>query len=182
MKPDIAPILKKGSFRNLQGSEICFVIDYYYKKGNHNLAQGFEELKVNVEELKQNILDTKRLRPVKSQPLFLNREKSPRVLLALVLRKYLCQAFRCGTDRSFITDHQTFLGFFEYEIVDDKITINYYALNDPETVAHCITSISAIAFFYKNVVDAFNTKEVCKMLRRSPNNRGTGYNHFKLAS
>ena len=96
------------------------------------MAQGFEELKVKAEELKQNILDTKPLRPVKSQPLFINREWSPRVLFALVLRKYLCQAFLCATDRLFITDHQTFSGFFEYEIVDNKITINYYATNDPD--------------------------------------------------
>lgn len=79
MKPDRGHILKKGSFRTLRSTEICFVIGYY-KKGNYNLAQGFEELKVKVEELKQNILDTKRLRPVKSQLLFINREWSPRVL------------------------------------------------------------------------------------------------------
>ena len=77
----------------------------------------------------------------------------------MTLRKYLYQAFLCGTDRIFISDHQTFSGFFKYEIVDDKITIDYYAINDPETVAHGITLRSAIAgFFYKNVADAYDTK------------------------
>lgn len=39
------------------------------------------------------------------------------------------------------------------------MTIDYYAINDPETVAHGITLRSAIAgFFYKNVADAYDTK------------------------
>lgn len=58
---------------------------------------------------------------------------SSRVLFALVLRKYLYDAFLCGTDRVFISDHQTFSGFFEYEIVDGKrMTIDCYVINDPE--------------------------------------------------
>lgn len=91
--------------------------------------------------------------------LFADREWSPRVLFALILRKYLYQAYLCGTDRIFISDHQTFSGFFKYEIVDDKMTIDYYAINDPETVAHGITLRNAIAgFFYKNVAEAYDTK------------------------
>ncbi|CUM68572.1 uncharacterized protein PRCAT00006299001 [Priceomyces carsonii] len=162
VKPDIAHIMKKGSFRDLQSTETCFAIGDY-KKGNYSLAQGFEELKVAVEHLKQNPLDTKRLRRLrrlKYRPLFQNREWSPKVLFALVLRKYLYQAFLCGTDRFFISDHQTFSGFFEFEIVDDKMIIDYYAIDNPETVAQGITLRSAIAgFFYKNTADALDTKK-----------------------
>ena len=158
IKPDIAHILKKGSFRNLQIPEVCFAIGDY-KKGTYNLARGFEELKVAIEQFKQYLLDTKRLRSLKSRPLFDDKEWSPRVLFALALRKYLYHAFLCGTDRIFISDHQTFSGFFQYEIVDDEMTIDYYTINDPETVAHGITLRSAIAgFFYKNEADAYDTK------------------------
>lgn len=37
-----------------------------------------------------------------------------------------------GIDRVFILDHQIFSGFFKYEIVNDKMTIEYYAINDLE--------------------------------------------------
>ena len=65
IKPDIAHILKKGLFRNLETPDICFAIGDY-KKGTYNLARGFEELKVTIKEFKQYLLDTKRLRSLKS--------------------------------------------------------------------------------------------------------------------
>lgn len=158
-KTSIAQILHKGSFGNPQTPEICFVIGDYNKK-NHGLARGFEELRVTIKDLKKTLLKTDRLKQLKTLPLFLDREWSPRVLFALVLRKYIYQAFLCGTDRIFISDYQTFSGFFKYEIVDDKMTIDYYVINDPETVANGITLKSAIAgFFYKDIEDAFATKD-----------------------
>ncbi|CUM54864.1 unnamed protein product [Debaryomyces fabryi] len=69
-------------------------------------------------------------------------------MCALVLRKYLYQAFLCGTDRVFISDHQSFSGFFKYEIMDDgKMNIDYYVINDPETVEY---GIAIAGFFYKD--------------------------------
>ena len=73
LKPDITHILKKGSFRNLQIPEVCFAIGDY-KKGTYNLARGFEELRVPIEEFKEYLLDNKRLRSLKSRPLFADRQ------------------------------------------------------------------------------------------------------------
>lgn len=81
------------------------------------------------------------------------------MLFAFVLRKYLYQAFLCDTD-IFISDHQKFSGSFNYEIMNDKMTIEYYVINDPETVIHGIILRSAIAgFFYKRIGDVFDTKK-----------------------
>jgi hypothetical protein len=90
---------------------------------------------------------------------FPDREWSPRVLFALLLSKYIYQTFLCGTNRILISDHQTFSGFFEYEIVDGEMIINYYVISDPESVEHGVTLRSAIAgFFYKDIADAADTK------------------------
>jgi hypothetical protein len=130
-----------------------------YKTGIYKMTEGFEELKAAIESQVEDLLNRRRLRLQSSENFFPNREWTPRVVFALVLRKYLYQAFLCGTDRVFISDHQTFSGFFKYEIVNDKMTIDYYVINDPETVAYGITLRSAIAgIFYKNVTEAFDTK------------------------
>ena len=86
-----------------------------------------------IAEYKQNLSNRRTLRLLPTGPLFNDREWSPRVLCALVLRKYIYQAFLCGTDRVFISDHQSFSGFFKYEIVDGaRMVINYYVINDSE--------------------------------------------------
>ena len=61
----------------------------------------------------------------------------------------------------FISDNQSFSGFFNYEFIDGgRMAINYYVINDPETVEHGITLRSAIAgFFYKPDTEAFATKQ-----------------------
>ena len=114
-----------------------------------------------IAEFKQNLSNRRALRLLPTGPLFNDREWSPRVLCALVLRKYIYQAFLCGTDRVFISDHQSFSGFFTYEFVDgERMVINYYVINDPETVEHGITLRSAITgFFYKPEAHAFATKQ-----------------------
>lgn len=104
VKPDIAHILKKGPFLNLQIPEICFAIGDY-KKGAYNLAQGFEEFMAAVKSHIESLLSLEKLRLYSRRLLFPNKEWSPRVLFALILRKYIYQAFLCGTDRVFISDH-----------------------------------------------------------------------------
>ena len=123
------------------------------------MTEGFEELKAAIESQIENLLNRRRLRLQSSGSFFPNREWSPRVLFALVLSKYIYQAFLCGTDRILISDHQTFSGFFKYEIVDGEMIIDYYVINNPETVENGITLRSAIAgFFYKSVGDTADTK------------------------
>ena len=123
-----------------------------YKTGVYKMTQGFEEFKTA-------ILNRRRLRLHSIGNFFPDREWSPRVLFALVLSKYIYQAFLCGTDRILISDHQTFSGFFKYEILDGEMIIDYYIIHDPETVENGITLRSAIAgFFYKSVGDAADTK------------------------
>ena len=60
VKPDIARILKKGSFLNFQTPDLCFAIGDY-RKGTYNLAQGFEELRVAINDHKQNLLNKKQV-------------------------------------------------------------------------------------------------------------------------
>ncbi|CAG86561.2 DEHA2D00198p [Debaryomyces hansenii CBS767] len=136
------------------------------------MTEGFEELKAALESQIENLSNRRRLRSQSSGNFFSDREWTPRVLFALVLRKYIYQAFLCGTDRIFISDHQTFLGFFKYEIIDDKMTIDYYIIGDPETVEHGITLRSVIAgFFYKHEADVIDTmgrlKKTFEVARRT---------------
>ena len=150
IQPDIIHMVI-GSDLNTQYPRIVFGLGDY-KTGIYKMTQGFEEFKTA-------ILNRRRLRLSSIGNFFPDREWSPRVLFALLLSKYIYQAFLCGTDRILISDHQTFSGFFKYEIVDDEMTIDYYVINNPETVEHGITLRSAIAgFFYNNVADAANTK------------------------
>ena len=147
-----------------------------YKTESYCLPQGFEELKAAIKDYKQKLSIGTPLRAMKSPLVFEDKVKnksrreewSPRVIFALVLRKYLYQAFLCGTDRVFVSDHQAFSGFFKYKIVrddevGDKMVIDYYVINDPETIADGITLRSAIAgFFYNNEADALKTMESLK--------------------
>ena len=150
VQPDIIHMLTKSDL-NTQYPEIVFGIGDY-KTGVYKMMQGFEEFKTA-------ILNRRRLRLHSLGNFFPDREWSPRVLFALVLSKYIYQAFLCGTDRILISDHQTFSGFFRYEIVDGEMIIDYYVINNPETVENGITLRSAIAgFFYKNVADTADTK------------------------
>ena len=150
VQPDIIHMLTKSDL-NTQYPEIVFGIGDY-KTGVYKMMQGFEEFKTA-------ILNRRRLRLHSIGNFFPDREWSPRVLFALVLSKYIYQAFLCGTDRILISDHQTFSGFFRYEIVDGEMIIDYYVINNPETVENGITLRSAIAgFFYKSVGDAADTK------------------------
>ena len=163
INPDIVHVAKDESASNLQSPEICFAIGDY-KKESYYLSQGFEELKMTIAGNKENLSNRRTLRLLLAVSLFNDREWSPRVLYALVLRKYIYQAFLCGTDRVFISDHQSFSGFFSYEFINgERMVINYYIINDPETVQHGITLRSAITgFFYKPEPDALDTKERLK--------------------
>ncbi|CUM51020.1 unnamed protein product [Debaryomyces tyrocola] len=147
-----------------------------YKTESYCLSQGFEELKTAIKDYKQKLSNSRPLRAKEAPLVFEDKVKnktrreewSPRVVFALVLRKYFYQAFLCGTDRVFISDHQAFSGFFKYKIVrdddvGDKMDIDYYVINDPETIADGTTLRSAIAgFFYNNLVDAVKTMESLK--------------------
>ncbi|CUM66616.1 uncharacterized protein PRCAT00004287001 [Priceomyces carsonii] len=162
IKPDIAHISVDKSAPNLQNPEICFAIGDYEKK-NYYLNQGFEELKMAIANYETDLSGqrTLRLQLTHTHTIFQDREWTPRVVCALVLRKYIYQALLCGTDRVFISDHQSFSGFFKYKFVDDeKMTIDYFVINDPETVEHGITLRSAIAgFFYEERKGALDTKQ-----------------------
>ncbi|CUM49787.1 unnamed protein product [Debaryomyces tyrocola] len=157
-KPDIVHVSWDEALTR-QNPDICFAIGDY-KTENYFLTKGLHELKLAITDFGGKRLNLKQLRLHGNQHIFEDREWSPRVLCALVLRKYLYQAFLCGTDRVFISDHQSFSGFFKYEIIDGgKMIIDYYVINDPETVEHGITLRSAIAgFFYKDNREALSTK------------------------
>ena len=163
IKPDIVHIASGEPATYSRSPDICFAIGDY-KKESYCLRQGFEGLKMAIAENKENLSNRRTLRLLLADSLFNDREWSPRVLYALVLRKYIYQAFLCRTDRVFISDHQSFSGFFNYGFIDgERMVINYYIINDPETVEHGITLRSAIAgFFYKPDPDALDTKERLK--------------------
>ena len=157
-KPDMVHVSWNEALTR-QNPDICFAIGDY-KTENYFLTKGLQELKLAITDFVEKRLNLKQLRLHENQHIFEDREWSPRVLCALVLRKYFYQAFLCGTDRVFISDHQSFSGFFKYEIMDDgKMIVDYYVINDPETVEHGITLRSAIAeFFYKDNIEALSMK------------------------
>ena len=172
-KPDIVHVSWDEALTR-QNPDICFAIGDY-KTENYFLTKGLQELKLAITDFVEKRLNLKQLRLHENQHIFEDREWSPRVLCALVLRKYLYQAFLCGTDRVFISDHQSFSGFFKYEIIDDgKMIIDYYVINDPETVEHGITLRSAIAgFFYKDNTEALSTKrKLAGLIEISQKTRG----------
>ena len=174
-KPDIVHYLTNELASLYEFPHIYFGLGDY-KTESYCLSQGFEELKAAIKDYKQKLSIGTPLRAMKSPLVFEDKVKnksrreewSPRVIFALVLRKYLYQAFLCGTDRVFVSDHQAFSGFFKYKIVrddevGDKMVIDYYVINDPETIADGITLRSAIAgFFYNNEADALKTMESLK--------------------
>lgn len=162
-KPDIIHFLTNKLASLHEFPNIYFGLGDY-KTESYYLSQGFEELKGAIKSFKKILSNTWLLRAMEDPLVFEDEaEWSPRVVCTLVLRKYLYQAFLCGTDRVLISDHQTFSGFFNYRIVrndmeGDKMVIEYYIINDPETIADGITLRSAIAgFFYNNEADALKT-------------------------
>ncbi|CUM53663.1 unnamed protein product [Debaryomyces tyrocola] len=129
--------------------EICFALGSY-KSENYYLCQGFDDFKSAIKNA---------TRPI--EYIFPGREWSPRVVFALTLRRLIYEAFLCGTDRVFISDYETFSGFFKYEIVDDQMEIDYYIITDPETILGGVTLRAAIAgFFFKTEKEALNTRKV----------------------
>ena len=174
-KPDIVHYLTNKLASLYEFPHIYFGLGDY-KTESYCLPQGFEELKTAIIDYKQKLSIGTPLRAMKSPLVFEDKVKnktsraewSPRVIFALVLRKYIYQAFLCGTDRVFVSDHQAFSGFFKYKIVrddevGDKMVIDYYVINDLETIADGITLRSAIAgFFYNNEADALKTMESLK--------------------
>ena len=158
--PDIVHLAGNVSTPNFQYPEVCYGIGEY-KKGNYYLAEGFEKLKDAIAEYKERIQNRRNLRLQSGHNLFQNREWTSRVICALVVRKYLYQALLCGTNRVFISDHQSFSIFLEYNFSDDEqMSIDYYIINDPETVSHGITLRSAmVGFFYNGDTEARITRE-----------------------
>ncbi|KAK6453650.1 uncharacterized protein RJT20DRAFT_3656 [Scheffersomyces xylosifermentans] len=80
------------------------------------------------------------------------------------MRTYVAYAVLCGTNRFFFSDHETFSGFFEFEFdKHNAMSVNYYEINDPQSVSDGITLRSAIAgFFYNTPDEAEKVKEDLK--------------------
>ncbi|CUM55537.1 unnamed protein product [Debaryomyces tyrocola] len=130
--------------------ELCFGLGDY-KTENYYLSQGFEEFKVAIEGFRRMDQQT--------EYLFQCTHWNTSMLFALVLSKYFYEAFLCGTNRVLISNHQSFSGFFKYDIVEGQMSVDYYIISDPETVAHGITLRSAMAgFFYQTEDDAIETQ------------------------
>ena len=153
IEPDIIHFAEYGS-ENGQFPEICFGLGDY-KTENYYLSQGFGELKVAIEDFRR--------RDQQTEYLFHDTHWNRGILFALVLSKYFYDAFLCGTNRVFISNHQSFSGFFRYDIVEGQMSVDYYIINDPETVANGITLRSAMAgFFYQTEDDAIETQNRSK--------------------
>lgn len=100
IQPNIIHMSKKSDL-DIEYPEIIFGMGVY-KSGAYKMTQGFEELKIAIENQIGNLLNRRRLRLQSSGNFLSDREWTPRVIFALVIRKYLYQAFLCGTDRLFI--------------------------------------------------------------------------------
>ncbi|CUM52899.1 unnamed protein product [Debaryomyces tyrocola] len=153
IEPDIIHFAEYES-RDGHFPEICFGLGDY-KTENYHLSQGFEEFKVAIENFRRMNRQT--------EYLFQDTHWNPSMLFALVLSKYFYDAFLCGTNRVLISNHQSFSGFFKYDIVEGQMAVDYYIISDPETVAHGITLRSAMAgFFYQTEDDAIETQNRLK--------------------
>ncbi|CUM50715.1 unnamed protein product [Debaryomyces fabryi] len=99
VQPDIIHMITNSDL-GIQYPEIVFGIGDY-KTGIYKMTQGFEEFKIA-------LLNRRRLNLHSIGNFFPDREWSPRVLFALVLNKYIYQAFLCGTDRILISTTSQF--------------------------------------------------------------------------
>ncbi|KAK6455238.1 uncharacterized protein RJT20DRAFT_136390 [Scheffersomyces xylosifermentans] len=112
--------------------EMCFAIGDY-NRSNYKLNEGFERMMELIRNYQQNPADANQL-------FFPSRLWTSAVCFTLLLRKYLYQAMICGTNRVFLSDHNTFSGFFEYNFNENGImNIEYYIIGNPETVSDGIT-------------------------------------------
>lgn len=173
IKPDITHLYNYSDSMDFRIPEACIALGDF-KKGTYKMAEGFNEFRLAIKEYRKILADHRILKPQVPTPVFNLGPWSEKAAFALVLRKYLLDTFLCGTDRVYISDHQNFSGFFQYDIMDDdQMIINYYVINDPETVAHGITLRSAEAgFFYKDIREITATRErlshLCKESKRIP--------------
>lgn len=138
--------------------DICFALGDF-KTEKYKLAEGFQHLKIAIEKFKLRLANGRQLRLNINPPMF-EGKWSKGIAFALVFRKYLFQAFISGTNRVFVSDHEKFTGFFQYEFKqEDQMSIKYFVINNPETTEHGITLMSAIAgFFYRDIEEALETK------------------------
>lgn len=152
VKPDIVHYYKKSK---TDPPSTCFAIGDF-EKGAYKLTEGFIELKNAIEKYRLNLENGQ----LQKTPTLFDVDWSNGIVFALIFRRCLYQAFISGTDRVFISDHQKFSGFFQYEFKEeDQMYINYYIINNPETTDHGITLRSAIgSFFYKEFDEAFEIK------------------------
>ncbi|KAK6454132.1 uncharacterized protein RJT20DRAFT_99359, partial [Scheffersomyces xylosifermentans] len=128
---------KKTSF-------LCFAIGTY-KKYNYTMDIGLALFVLS--------LETFRIRPVlyEGSYFYERGEWSKEREFSLILRKYFHQALLCGTNRIFISDHQKFSGFFEYNFdASGKMEVEYFVINNPETIEGDITLRSAMMGFFYN--------------------------------
>ncbi|KAK6456289.1 uncharacterized protein RJT20DRAFT_128136 [Scheffersomyces xylosifermentans] len=85
------------------------------------------------------------------------------VAFALALRRCLYEALFCGTNRVFLSDHEYFSGFFQFDIIDGQMYVQYYIINDPESMKNGMTLRSAVnSFFYSSEALGLATKSKVK--------------------
>lgn len=83
------------------------------------------------------------------------------------LEKTFYQALLCGTNRVFISDHESFSVFLEYNFSDDQMTLDYYIIYDPETISAGITLRSAMAGVFYNGDKEAEAREDRERLRKA---------------
>ncbi|KAK6456980.1 uncharacterized protein RJT20DRAFT_134278 [Scheffersomyces xylosifermentans] len=92
-----------------------------YKMSNYKLYEGFEQMMELIRNYQPNPAD-------ENQRFFTLRLWNPAVCFTLLLRKYLYQAMICGTNRGFLSDHNTFSD--DPETVSDGITLRIDRLDN----------------------------------------------------
>ncbi|KAK6455246.1 uncharacterized protein RJT20DRAFT_148176 [Scheffersomyces xylosifermentans] len=126
-----------------RGPDYCIGLGDF-KGREYKLSTGFENM----------LKDLNSGRRSRTEIEFSDDEWTDSVLFTLILRKYLYQALVSGTNRIFISDYESFSIFIEYEFDSmGQLIIEYYIVNNPETIEHGITLRSAIAGFFFDTVD-----------------------------
>lgn len=174
IQPSIVLSMMNSTYRRYQSPELCLAIGAYKDK-DYFLEPGFERFMDSHKEYKEQVRNKSRKELKEPAYIFRSGTWTPCMLFGWVLRRYLYEALICGTDRVFISDHQTFSGFFQYEFISDiQMVINFYVINDPETVGHGITLKYAMAgFFHKDLSEACETKaNLARYLKVGKTTRG----------
>ncbi|KAK6453597.1 uncharacterized protein RJT20DRAFT_137610 [Scheffersomyces xylosifermentans] len=121
IEPDFSHLWKGTTYPTGQYPEFCFRIGDY-KRRNYKLGQGVRLMVSSVTSFRGRsvLYEGRFFFPSLAQP----NDWSPERAFAILIRKYVVYGVLCGTNRIFLSDHETFSGFFVFQFDEhEQMTI-----------------------------------------------------------